>query len=327
MYVKGLPAELTEKDFASRFGSFGSVSDVSIAKSACGDCRGFGHLSLMCDDSGWRKCLSLLNGSTWKGKKISIEEAKEDYIKRRDKEMAQAPITDKKDVLKRRLVRHATDMSLVDEKNVEKRKGWRRGKFGRPIAIVRLRKPDGTLVVHDPSHDPNALDKFYEGYHPRPIRKLTWFSSVIIEGTEFEQSDHNEPVSNAKMEESTPGPVPVAVNGEEGFSLAALLNLPKVEIVQEKISPVVKTTKSTNDSTVVRAQPYPLRKLMYDFSSLFNEPLDLNKMLIAASSKLESLTVWKANRSEIRQDFKKQAKAAKRQIRKKKVLTNQNRLV
>lgn len=330
LYVRGLPPAVTETDLMSRFMNFGAVSNVEIAKDVEGQCRGFGHFTLECEDQEYSKCQTVLNGSSWKGSKIHIEPAKVHYkelMQKRNEESAKL-----KNKVIRGLARHAADMTLVDEKNVDGRKGWRRGKFGRPIAIVKLRKPDGTLVVMDPSHDIASLEKFYEGFRQRPSRSLTWFSSdvksstsdVVMEDSHYTTSEDDEMehelVADVEMTELQPESIEESAQAKSwdqvvaggGFSLSLALNLPVSEAApQPTIAP-----------TVVREAPIrapvekvKLSKLLFNFMPVF-ERQDQNDLFMLHGSRMESVTIWKAGRSDIRKDFKKQAKAAKRYARK-----------
>lgn len=336
LYIRGLPEEVSEADLQSRFKSFGKVAAVQVARNSIdGKCRGFAHLSMDCSEADWKKCLSTLNGSSWKGTKILIQDAKMDFETKRKAELAEADGPANKesvDKTRRRLVREASDMSLVNEKNVEGRKGWRRGKFGRAIAIVRVRKSDGSFVVMDPSHDPEALDRFYEGYHPRPVKKLSWFPS---EAVNFDDISSDESVVEEDPLPRT-APVQVEIQPQEqvsktqnwddlasgGFSLSAALNLPVSEPVIALTAPVVST--KIPEPVVQKLDPeFNPNSLFYDFSNLFSQlPNNISTecLFMRQGSRLESVEVWKGSRSEIRKDFKKQAKAAKRLIRKKQSL-------
>lgn len=318
----------------SRFKNFGAVSNVEVAKDMEGKCRGFGHLTLQCEDQEYSKCQSVLNGSSWKGSKLHVEPAKAQF---RDFLQKDNDVTELVVKPKRHLIRHASNMSLVDEKNMEGRKGWRRGKFGRPIAIVKLRKPDRTLVVMDPSHDPTALEKFYEGFRPRPVKALSWFAEGAQISTPNDETEGPEyifdagytekhvevdilvqdPVQvNSTVEDISAISVPTktwdqAVSGG-GFSLSLALNLPIPETVPEPapVSAAVRDLSSTQP--VERAK---LSKLLFDYSHVFSQQ-DPNDLFILHGSRMESVTIWKSGRSDIRKDFKKQAKAAKRYARK-----------
>jgi hypothetical protein len=301
-----------------------------------GKCRGFGHLTLECDDQDYSKCQSVLNGSSWKGARLHIEPAKAHFLDNLQKNSTDATEVIVK--LKRHPVRHAANMSLIDEKNMEGRKGWRRGKFGRPIAIVKLRKPDRTLVVMDPSHDPCALEKFYEGFRPRPVRNLTWFAKNVphistpdndMEGPEhiIGDEDAETPVELNSLEQeivqvrstvedisavSVPAKTWEQMVSGSGFSLSLALNLPVPETVPEPVPVPVAVRDLSAMQPVKRAK---LSELLFDFSQVFSLQ-DPNDLFLLHGSRMESVTIWKAGRSDIRKDFKKQAKAAKRYARK-----------
>lgn len=95
--------------------------------------------------------LSVYNGSKWRGLPLKLEEAKMDWQeKKRQEEQKEVERQEKK---RKRLLRwndsdgfHAKDMSLVTDNNMGKRKGWKRSRYGRAIAVMRLQKPDGTKV-------------------------------------------------------------------------------------------------------------------------------------------------------------------------------------
>ena len=39
---------------------------------------------------------------------------------------------------KRNPVKHADDMSLITDKNMDGKRGWKRGRFGRPVITMKL---------------------------------------------------------------------------------------------------------------------------------------------------------------------------------------------
>lgn len=326
LYIRGLDENIGESDIKDRFAHFGTVSDVSVARDAYGGCRGFAHLTLNGEENTVRKCISSLSGSSWKGKRLKIEEARPSYtekLKAQEDGECKAEISTE---YKRRLVRHAKDMSLVTDKNVESRKGWRRGKFGRPIAIVKIRKLDGSLVVMDPSHDPNALEKFYEGYHPRPVSRLTWFSSekwhTLQEVYQKETVEEHEDITLQMQSEYHPvaaAPTWEAAVTGGSFSLAAALNLPIIEATPEPVeSPKMPEMKSLY--ALSEASAFDMNKLFMDFEQFYGHVKARSHLFTSVGPKAEGLLAWKQGRSDIRKDFKKQSKAAKRQLRKKKLL-------
>lgn len=119
IFIRGLPKDTTEESLASRFEGFGCVDEVSIAKDGFDgkECRGFGHFSIDVEEGAWKKCLSALNGSKWKGNKIHISEAKPIY-----KALTRPAESCYFEKPLRGLVRHASDMSLVNDNDTKKRK-------------------------------------------------------------------------------------------------------------------------------------------------------------------------------------------------------------
>lgn len=66
-------------------------------------------------------------------------------------------------------------MSLVTDRDVEARPGWKRGRYGRAIRVMRLRRPDGSMMVYDPGMYKNNLEKLFGSERPLPVDQLTWF--------------------------------------------------------------------------------------------------------------------------------------------------------
>ena len=171
IYMGGLPRDITERDIVNRFTSFGSVSKVDIIKTTEGDCRGFAYVDLECTADSWKRCVSVYNGRTWKaGLKLRLEAADETYLERLKKKQEERP---KKEKAKKKRVAHAKNMSLVTEDNVEDRKGWRRGRFGRAMAVLKMKRPDGRSVTVDPSHYKDGLQKLFGSVKPKPVSQLT----------------------------------------------------------------------------------------------------------------------------------------------------------
>lgn len=93
----------------------------------------------------------MYNGAKWKGSELKLEEAKIDWQER--KRLREEKILEQEEKKKKRLERwndsegfHSKDMSLITDNNMGTRKGWKRGRYGRAIAVMRLKKEDGTKV-------------------------------------------------------------------------------------------------------------------------------------------------------------------------------------
>jgi len=316
LYIKGLSGSVSGLEIEEKFKSFGNAYDASVALDSFGSCRGFGHVTLDCDTSGINRCLTSLNGSLWKGNRIRIEDARPAFSPVIEQSVSSPPSTKS-----RRLVRHASDMSLVDEKNVDGKRGWRRGKFGRPIAILKLRKLDGTLMVMDPSHDISALEKYYEGFRPRAVHHLTWFEEgQDLESGEVKLEEH---VYNSRQFETCHDSVKSAyqetyqtgvnaweqISGGQLFSLSSILSLPSIKNEHQLCE---------TSNTVSEKSPSQSNHDVLNFAHMF---LDMRSLPAVRSFRHwvegeSNFSAWKVERSIIRQDFKKQLKAARRKSRK-----------
>ncbi|CAG8662685.1 2384_t:CDS:2, partial [Scutellospora calospora] len=154
-YIGGLSKSITEDDLKNRFGSFGVISKIDIVRDpSTGECRGFAFIIIESTTDNWKKCMSLFNGAKWKGMTLKIQDAKPDYKQRqllREEWEKQKALNDSSLVPKKRRCRYvdtmfAEDMSLVTDNNVHERKS----KYGRAVAIMHIRRDDGTKLMVDP---------------------------------------------------------------------------------------------------------------------------------------------------------------------------------
>lgn len=122
--------------------------------------------------------LGVYNGAKWRGQELKLEEAKMDWQER--KRLRQEKILEQEEKKKKRLLRwndsegfHAKDMTPVTDNNMGTRKGWKRGRYGRAISVMRLKKNDGTKFVFEPTHYKNNLTKLYNiGVRMKPVSQL-----------------------------------------------------------------------------------------------------------------------------------------------------------
>ncbi|RKP11167.1 hypothetical protein THASP1DRAFT_27084 [Thamnocephalis sphaerospora] len=182
VYLGGLASSVQPADVQQRLQSFGAVSDVVIARDHTGEhCRGFAYVTLDTTEHNWKRCVTMLNGTKWKGSKLRIEKAKPDFAEKLDVEqktvIASAAAAERKLRKKRRRdasVRFASDMTPVSDKNMDGRRGWKRSRYGRAVLVMHLRKPDGSAMVYDPSMYKNNLEKLFGSERPLPVERLTW---------------------------------------------------------------------------------------------------------------------------------------------------------
>ncbi|KAI8148826.1 hypothetical protein BJV82DRAFT_530452 [Fennellomyces sp. T-0311] len=187
IYIGGLHSSVNDQQLHDRFSRYGTIDNVTIAKDVEGNCRGFGHFNISTTPKQWASCLSLYNGAKWKGQVMRLEEAKMDYAERKRKENELQQIKEEKQRKKRqrmeqtsRKVIESRDMSLVTDKTAKQKRGWRQGRYGRGIAIMRLTKPDGTQLVYDPKLYSNNLTKLYDiGVSAKPVSRLPMYYEDI----------------------------------------------------------------------------------------------------------------------------------------------------
>ncbi|KAF9039685.1 hypothetical protein BDZ89DRAFT_1213184, partial [Hymenopellis radicata] len=109
---------------------------------AVGRVKPFGYVTIEATPAQLTRCRNVLNGSTWKGAKLRIGEAKPDFAERIAKEREEASEPPKK----KPKLRHskysaieAADMSLVTPENAATRPGWILTSTGRLLRPMRMR--------------------------------------------------------------------------------------------------------------------------------------------------------------------------------------------
>ncbi len=202
LHVSGLPAHITESDIKDRFRSFGTVQSVEIVKDQFNSsaCRGFAYVQVESVGAKVQKCMGLLNGSSWKGGKLQISHAKPSkQVKKGEEDVSDTASScestssstsnsissSNSTKSRKKLIRMASDQSLVTDKSAATRKGWRKGRYGRAIAIMRVRKPNGQVIVVDPVHYKAGLERLFGTVTPKPLKELDWGESEKI----FSQGD------------------------------------------------------------------------------------------------------------------------------------------
>ncbi|KIK16218.1 hypothetical protein PISMIDRAFT_15971, partial [Pisolithus microcarpus 441] len=84
LHISGLTPSITSTDILHRLSTFGTVKSLDgLGKlDALGDPRPFAYVTLQGKEKGVTKCMNVLSGSTWKGTRLRIGEAKPDYRQR-----------------------------------------------------------------------------------------------------------------------------------------------------------------------------------------------------------------------------------------------------
>ncbi|KAH9166654.1 hypothetical protein EDB89DRAFT_2075593 [Lactarius sanguifluus] len=217
LHISGLTPAISFDDLSRRLGSFGSVTALDgLGKlDALGQPRKFAYVTLQATKPQLSRCMNALSGSTWKGAKLRIGEAKADFRERIALENAPKGSDDTRPQKRRRLARgvhgrHTQDMSLTTPENIHQRPQWRLTPLGRLIRPMRMRpaRPlDPPLRAKNPDKA-KGIGKAKKGrVHPPPTRArrqtidpLRWgsthLSGLFLDGgtngetTEVEEVEH-----------------------------------------------------------------------------------------------------------------------------------------
>ncbi|KAF8224863.1 hypothetical protein L208DRAFT_1444296 [Tricholoma matsutake] len=159
LHVSGLTPAITVNDLNQRLSSFGTVNflDGFGLLDGLEQPRKFGYITIETTPAKLARCLNLLSGSTWKGTKLRIGEAKPDFAERIALEKASNIDEHPKKKRKRShsLGVQAPDMSLVTPENVAQRAGWTitpLGRILRPLKIRPVRPLPPTTEMRSQKH-------------------------------------------------------------------------------------------------------------------------------------------------------------------------------
>ncbi|CAE6441458.1 unnamed protein product [Rhizoctonia solani] len=160
LHISGLTPSISASDLKQRFSTFGEVQDVDGVGEldGIGQPRKFAYLTLETTRPKLSRCMNLLSGSTWKGAKLRIGEAKPDYKTRHELQVNPPPPAPRPKLSEearrrarlkfrlraKRLLRgtqgkELRDMTLVTLANISRHKGWRRTPLNHLIRPMRMR--------------------------------------------------------------------------------------------------------------------------------------------------------------------------------------------
>ncbi|KAJ6614139.1 hypothetical protein B0H10DRAFT_2221605 [Mycena sp. CBHHK59/15] len=197
------PQELA-KSLATHFGKFGTVKSVDGLGEldGVGMPRKFGFVSIEGTEGSIAKCVNSLSGSTWKGVKVRVGDAKPDFDQRIVQENAEEPAPPRRK--RTRGAVYAEDMSLVTPENAAQRSGWKVTEMGRVMRKVRMRpeRPLPPPLAVKMTSRPKDKDTKKEGAKPkkrrdpdsrsrkRTIDMMRW-GSVHLKGIFLEDAGHS----------------------------------------------------------------------------------------------------------------------------------------
>uniref|UniRef100_A0A8C2GBJ6 Nucleolar protein 8 n=1 Tax=Cyprinus carpio TaxID=7962 RepID=A0A8C2GBJ6_CYPCA len=188
LYIGGLGHTVSEKDLKDRFGKFGDVSDVEIVtrKDENGaPLKRFGYININITDAEYKRCVGILNKSTWKGGTLLIQLAKESFLHRLAEERqqlvekAKAPkiIPQEKlvDSFKAAGVENFHMKAAVPGTEIPGHANWVVSKFGRVLPVVNLKgKGKNKVFKYDPSKHCHNIKRLETADDVTSVSKLTW---------------------------------------------------------------------------------------------------------------------------------------------------------
>ncbi|KAJ2820642.1 hypothetical protein IWW50_004977, partial [Coemansia erecta] len=209
LYIGGFAQPVTADEMSGRFKPFGQVQDVDIptTPTGCGT-RGFGYVSLSITPAQLQRCIKVYTGARWKGGELRIEEAKEDYMTRLRRELAEA----KEEPAEVNVCRqqhqetasitgvHAADMAPVTPKTLDQYEGWTRNKYGRPVLKHTLVKPNGKSLTYDPAKHKHSIERVFASADPKKPSDLLWEYNPDDVLSEFKKARKLSPETLAECE-------------------------------------------------------------------------------------------------------------------------------
>ncbi|XP_073700698.1 nucleolar protein 8 [Garra rufa] len=197
LYIGGLGHTVSEKDLKDRFGKFGDVSDVEIItrKDENGaPLKTFGYININITDAEYKRCVGILNKSTWKGGTLLIQLAKESFLHKLAEERQQLVESAKTpkiipqeklvDSLKAAGIENFHMKAAVPGTEIPGHKNWVVSKFGRVLPVLNLGSKGKKVFKYDPSKHCHNIKRLETADDVTSVSKLTW----EIEGGDDEMS-------------------------------------------------------------------------------------------------------------------------------------------
>ncbi|XP_022787227.1 nucleolar protein 8-like [Stylophora pistillata] len=198
LFVGGLYSGIKEVDLRDRFNAFGTVSSVEVIQRADENgctTKTFAYVDILQTEKDFRRCVSLLSNSKWRGCCLKIQPAKESFLTRLQRERQQqaqanfvSPLQEdtKQFSPKRTIAHHKKDtekgnsfpetlVKAVPGTPLPGKKNWVVGKFGRVLPVMYLRRRDRKKIAKfDPSKTTHCLKKIKLEETDNTIAELTW---------------------------------------------------------------------------------------------------------------------------------------------------------
>ncbi|KNC76008.1 hypothetical protein SARC_11481 [Sphaeroforma arctica JP610] len=167
----GVSDTVNDDELKARFNSFGQVTDVHIAVDTLTNTRrGFAYVQMECTNASLKRCMSLLNGTRWKGKELHLALARPRFVSTLQKEIdhrkkQEQTLQDEREREARgEIVHPVVEPVVMGIKLAKKSHGWKlAGRQGRPVAVMKMYNPyKRRIIVMDPTDNVRSAVRYHQ---------------------------------------------------------------------------------------------------------------------------------------------------------------------
>ncbi|EEB09405.1 ribosome biogenesis protein Nop6 [Schizosaccharomyces japonicus yFS275] len=205
VFIGGLSETIREEDLVPRLQRFGQTSNFEIVekKQPVGTVHRFAYVDLESTDANWVKCRTQLTNVVFRGSRLKLEEAKSKYTERLKEDQKRNEFLQSKERVSSSnkkepcLTPHATMTSYVpifrgkeakdilntvtdsDVRKATPRKGWKKGPYGRAIALLRVYNKKTKQYKHFFPLGKNCLQKLWGRIDPKLDDTTAYFDEEM----------------------------------------------------------------------------------------------------------------------------------------------------
>lgn len=222
LFVGGLYRGVKEEDLRERFKAFGTVSSVEIVRRVDDEghaFKTFAFLDMIQTETDFRRCVSILSSSKWKGYYLKVQAAKESFLTRLSRErqeQGQATLNGGVDVKGKLSCEEKHPEQFIPETlpkavpgtPIPGKKNWVVGKFGRVMPVMYLRRRDRKKIAKfDPSKTTHCLKRLTTEESPESsLADLTWSLDAqrpILNGGSLKSERNSTQMDNERRKNSS----------------------------------------------------------------------------------------------------------------------------
>lgn len=302
LYIGGLSHTISQKDLKDRFGKFGDVQDVELLTRKDEDgvpYKTFGYININISDADYRRCMTVLNKSKWKGGTLQIEMAKESFLQRlaQERQHAAEKIEAPTKVQQEKLVESFKNAGVenfymkaaVPGTEVPGHKDWVVSKFGRVLPVLNLKcQGKKKMIKYDPSKHCHNIKKLEDSAGTQSLTSVSQLTWEILEA--------NDEISKKRRGEFPPQTArptkirndfssKLTVNSQSDVDMNAQLEKSNGRLDK------IKKGNTENGITVLKQKPAP-SKPQFPSVSIFDRETDSDeeiRLLVAQKGSLNTL--------------------------------------